>query len=117
MITSSKGFLRSVPHFSTLVKKIANTYNCIVENTAKTFSNSNDQSILAKIGMTNLYLSNCEKDLGAVFLLLDNLVADIKQSKKNWGEIVMLGIMEAITAKQGYSDCRGAVEYIISLFK
>lgn len=89
-------------------------YTCL--RTVYKPSPSNDDSILTKIGISTLLASNCEKDVGMFFLLLDNLVQDVQSDKPDWVQAVMMSIMEYVVGQQGYADCQQMYEYIRHLF-
>ncbi len=109
-----KNFIRNKLTLQGITKSLTVALQCVKYSI--TSKPSDSQSILAKIGMVNLVLSNCEKDVGAVFLLLDNVVQQIKAKQKNWPNIIIASVMDVLLAKQGVTDCVQAYEYIRSLF-
>ena len=104
---SLKGLMQTM---KTAIECLGNVYN--VETKSKSV-----HSVLQAIGMSSLYASNCEKDVGMVFLLLDNIVQQVQSEKKDWVGIVVESFMEYVVGQQTYGDCKDFYEYVRSLFQ
>ena len=65
--------------------------------------------IVEATGVGFLLLSNCSKDIGIVFLLLDSVI----QAPTDWVNDVMIAIFGAILGKQGYKDCSQFINFIV----
>jgi uncharacterized protein YejL (UPF0352 family) len=75
------------------------------------------KSAFSKIGMTLLYASNCEKDLGPSFIVLDNVVSNLQNIKKEWKNALANTFTLGLVGFQSFKDCRSAVENIIDIWK
>jgi hypothetical protein len=89
--------------------------DCLTKNVTQNIHAG--QTILAEIGMSALYVSNCSKDIGMVFLLLDNIVAQVRSAQPKWVNIVVETFAEYMAGQTGYGDCKAAYEYIVGLFR
>lgn len=69
-------------------------------------------SILSKIGYTLVFSSNCEKDIGPGLILLDNVLANIKNIKTEWKNLLINALGTGLLAKQSYTDCTSAINAI-----
>jgi hypothetical protein len=65
--------------------------------------------VVEAVGVSFLLASNCFKDVGIVFLLLDSVI----QAPTDWVNDVIILIFGAILGKQGYKDCSQFVNFII----
>ena len=98
-----------------LYQTLGSAYQCLMRTIPEKVND--DDSILAKIGLSALYLSNCGKDVGMLFLVLDNIVQQVKSDKPDWVGVVVESVMEVMVGQQGYQECAAAIQYIIGLFK
>lgn len=74
-------------------------------------------SPLAKIGYSLLYESNCTKDLGPAFIVLDMALASLKNIKTQWKQFLMNGFMLGLVSKQSFGDCKVAYEQIRDIWR
>ena len=98
-----------------IIQSFKSVLGCLAKNVTENVHVA--QSIFAKIGMSALYFSNCGKDVGMVFLLLDNIVQQVNSAKPEWFSIVVEAIGEYIILQQGFGDCKTAFEYVVGLFR
>ena len=75
------------------------------------------KSVFSKIGLSLLYASNCEKDLGPCFLILDNVIANFENIKKQWVDALVSSLTLGFAGFQSFKDCKAAVENIIEIWK
>jgi hypothetical protein len=75
------------------------------------------KSAISKIGMTLLYASNCEKDLGPSFLVLDNVISNFKNIKSEWKNALTNTFTLGLIGFQSYKDCKSAIENVIDIWK
>ena len=89
-----QNFIKSKLTLTGLVSSLGSVRQCLATNVSG--MKSNGDSVLAKIGMTALYLSNCEKDVGGVFLILDNIVQEAQSGKPDWMSLVIETFMDGM---------------------
>merc|ERR1711976_395995 len=77
----------------------------------------NGQSVLQKIGYTFLLSSNCEKDLGGAFIVLDQVVQSFQNFKQNWKNGIIATVFFGLLSKQAYADCDSAIQQIINMWR
>jgi hypothetical protein len=75
------------------------------------------KSAISKIGMTLLYASNCEKDLGPSFIVLDNVISNLQNIKTEWKSALVSTVTLGIIGFQSFKDCKSAIENIIDIWK
>ena len=65
--------------------------------------------VVEATGIAFLLASNCFKDVGIVFLLLDSIV----QAPTDWVNDLIISIFGAILGKQGWKDCSQFINFVI----
>ena len=70
------------------------------------------KSALNKVGLTLLYASNCEKDLGPAFMVLDSVIANLENVKAEWKQALMNTFTLGLIGYQSFQDCKSAFENI-----
>ena len=110
-------FIKIKLTFQGLSESLKNVAVCLSQNMVVENFHGGNQDILEDIGISSLLLSNCGKDVGGAFLLLDNIIKEIKSDKPDWVGVVVQAVMDVIFTKQGYGDCKDAINYIIGLFQ
>jgi hypothetical protein len=75
------------------------------------------KSTFSKIGMSILYASNCEKDLGPAFIILDNVISNFENIKKEWKNALFNTITLGLVGYQSFKDCKSSVENIREIWK
>jgi hypothetical protein len=70
------------------------------------------QSALSKVGMTLLYASNCEKDLGPSFIILDTIISNLENVNAEWKKALVNTLTLGLIGYQSVKDCRSALENI-----
>ena len=98
-----------------LYQSLGSAYQCLLRTLPQKVND--EDSILAKIGLSALYLSNCGKDVGMLFLVLDDIVQQVKSAKPDWVGVVIESVMDVMVGQQGFQECEAAIQYIIGLFK
>lgn len=73
-------------------------------------------TVLSKIGLTLLYESNCLKDVGPAFLILDNLISNLENIKTEWKSALVSAFVFGVTSFQSYNDCKSTIESIIDIW-
>jgi hypothetical protein len=102
--------------FIGLVKdEIVTALQCVVQLVKKYPLKGN--SAFTKIGYTFLLASNCEKDVGATLVILDVVLASLKNIKTEWKNLIFGGISTALLGKQSYEDCKNSIEMIKNIWK
>ncbi len=77
----------------------------------------NDNSILNKLGLTVLLATNCEKDVGAALLLLDQVVTSFENIKTEWKTALLSTVMFGLLGRQTVSDCENSINQIINVWR
>ena len=73
-------------------------------------------SSLSKIGLTLLYASNCQKDLGPALMILDNVISNIENIKSQWKQALVSTFTFGLVGLQSSKDCVSAYESIKDLW-
>lgn len=68
-------------------------------------------AILNNLGVGNMLISQCSKDLGGYFLILDSIVEDPKDITNDIFGLIFSSLM----GKQAYADCGQLIAFLQSL--
>ena len=74
-------------------------------------------SRLSDFGFLLLKTSNCLKDVGPVFILLDNVLTEIQQQTRDWQNIIMSSVMTGFLSYQSYNDCKVLFDGILNFIR
>lgn len=74
-------------------------------------------SKLSDFGFLLLETSNCLKDVGPVFILLDNVITSIQHQPRDWQDIIMSTVFTGLLSYQSYNDCKVIYDGVISLLR
>ena len=99
----------------TIVSRLtAESVACMITN----FKNNNGYtSRLSDFGYLLLKTSNCLKDVGPVFIILDNVISSIQQETKDWQNIIVSSVLLGILTNQSYNDCKSLYDSLINFNK
>ena len=72
---------------------------------------------MSKLGLSILYASNCEKDLGPALIVLDNVIANLENINIEWKSALTNAFVFGLVGYQSFGDCKSAFENIIEIWK
>ena len=110
--TSIPKFFEAFNEWS-LRQDISSLTKCFVEGSLDI---SVFKSALSKVGLTLLYASNCEKDLGPAIMILDNVITSLENIKTQWKQAITNTLIFGLVGAQSYKDCKGSFEAIKNIW-
>jgi hypothetical protein len=98
-------------YLSTSINNFAGVVQCFQKTDNLNIFSSNT-GILTKLGLTLLYGSNCEKDLGPTLILLDTVLGNLKNIKTEYKELIINGLFTGLIGYQSFNDCKDSINAI-----
>ena len=115
--TGFQNFIQNKLSLPGVYKQFESVYRCLSHIiSTKNLKTSDDMGVLEKFGWANLLASNCEKDLGMMSLVVDNIVKQIQSDEKDWVGIIVETVMTYFVGQQGYTDCDQFVQFVVGIF-
>lgn len=69
-------------------------------------------NILSKLGLSLLYASNCEKDLGPSLIVLEQVIGNLENVKTQWKQALTNTLVFGLIGYQAFGDCKSALQNI-----